>query len=139
LAQQGGVRALLDEQAVLHDEDEVGVDDRLQLVRHHHGGHVPARGVDHLDHRALDERVERARRLVAQQQRGPAEQRARHGDALPLAARERLVRVRVRVRARARARVRVRVRPESAWPRSPSPISPLHLPYISPTSPLHLP
>jgi hypothetical protein len=68
LAQQRGVRALLDEQAVLHDEDEVGVDDRLQLVRHHHGGHVPARGVDHLDHRALDERVERARRLVAQQQ-----------------------------------------------------------------------
>lgn len=84
------MRALLDEQAVFHDEDEVGVDDRLQLVRHHHGGHVLARGVDHLDHRALDERVERARRLVAQQQPRPLEQRARHGDALPLAARERL-------------------------------------------------
>ena len=84
LAQQRGVRALLDEQAVLHDEDEVGVDDRLQLVRHHHGGHVPARGVDHLDHRALDERVERARRLVAQQQRRPLEERALFLLLLPL-------------------------------------------------------
>ena len=33
---------VLDEQAVGHDEDEVGVDDRLQLVRHQHGGHVGA-------------------------------------------------------------------------------------------------
>ena len=48
----GRVRALLDEQAVGHDEDEVGVGDRLQLVRHQHGGHVGAGRVAH--HRDCD-------------------------------------------------------------------------------------
>ena len=86
--EQLGVRTLLDDVAVLHDEDDVGVADRRQAVRDDEAGPVAAqRG-----HRVLDQQlgpgVDRRRRLVEDQQLRCGEERPRDGEQLLLARRD---------------------------------------------------
>ena len=81
--------AALDDAAVIEHEDARRVADGRKPVRDHEGGaalhHLVERGL----HLALGGGVERARRLVEDQDRRVLQQRARNREALPLAARER--------------------------------------------------
>ena len=83
------VRALLDDLAVLHHEDEIGVADRREPVRDHEARAALAQR----RHRALDQhfgaRVDRRRRLVEDQDRRIREERARDRDQLLLAGADR--------------------------------------------------
>ena len=86
--EQLGVRALLDDAAVLHDEDEVGVADRREAVRDDEARAVgPQRRHGVLDEQ-LGARVDRARRLVEDEQRRVGEERAGDRDELLLAGRD---------------------------------------------------
>src|SRR5229473_3260849 len=80
--QKLGVAATLDDAAAVEHDDLVGVDDGRQPVGDHHGGAAAA----HLFQRALDlllgARVERAGRLIEQQDLRVLEDRA--GDRHPL-------------------------------------------------------
>src|SRR5215472_11962991 len=82
------VRAVLDDAAALDGEDAVGEAQRRQPV----GDDDDGASLRHLAHVLLDEAlrlgVERARRLVEDQDRWAVDERARDRDALALAARE---------------------------------------------------
>ena len=84
-------RADLQEPAKVHDADAVGEIERLLLVVGHEDGGDTEGALDGA-HRApqidADAGVQRAERLVQQQDLGPVRQGARQGDALLLAARE---------------------------------------------------
>src|SRR5579863_869184 len=84
--EQGLVRAAFDHLALVEDDDLVAVADGGQAVRHDQAGTAapPEREVDRL----LGERVERTGRLVEDKERGPAAQRPRDLQPLPLPARE---------------------------------------------------
>ena len=82
----GGCR--LDDRAFLHHADEVGVLHRRQPVRDDEGGAVLGELRQAPLHQPLRFGVERARRLVEQQDRRVLEDRARERQALALAARE---------------------------------------------------
>ena len=84
--EQAVVGAALGDLAVVEDDDLVGVPDGRQAVRDRDRGAARARGVDGLLDRLLGLRVERARGLVEDEDRGVLEQRARDRDALALAA-----------------------------------------------------
>jgi hypothetical protein len=79
---------LLDDVAHLHDDDLRGLAHGGQTVRDHDGGARLHEVVQRRLHDALARRVERRRRLVQQQHARVAQQRARDGDALLLAARQ---------------------------------------------------
>src|SRR5690606_15414796 len=86
--EQLGVRAALDDPAVLHDEDRVRVTDRREAVGdHERGAALAQRG-----HRMLDEhlgaRVDRARRLVEDEDRGVGEEGSRDRQQLLLPRRD---------------------------------------------------
>ncbi|TKW51306.1 hypothetical protein CTA1_2384 [Colletotrichum tanaceti] len=82
------VVAPLDDLAVGHDEDDVGVLDGGEAVGDHDHGAAALCGVEDGLDAALGLAVEGAGGLVEQQQRGPADEGAGDGDALLLAARE---------------------------------------------------
>ena len=82
------MRALLDEAAALEHEDAVGVADRAQPVRDHERGAADEQLVEALLDGALRLGVERARRLVEEQDRRPVVERASDRDPLLLAAGE---------------------------------------------------
>ena len=88
--EQFGVRPALDRLAAGEDDDLIHLDDRRQAMRR--PDHGPALG--DLEQRAVDRGlrglIERRRRLVQQQHRGIADDGAGNGDALALAARERI-------------------------------------------------
>ncbi|MFO0671754.1 MAG: hypothetical protein U0235_19335 [Polyangiaceae bacterium] len=81
------VRALLDELSFVHHEDAIGVDDGREAVRH---DDARAReGLQLLLHLELGVGVERARRLVEEQDGRVIDERAREREPLPLTAGER--------------------------------------------------
>src|SRR5450631_219336 len=80
------VGAALDDAATLEDDDLVGVAHGRKPMRDDQARHAPAPQV--LFHRRLARGIERAGRLVEDQDRGIAHQRARDLEALPLAAGE---------------------------------------------------
>ncbi|ESS36533.1 hypothetical protein P355_2306 [Burkholderia cenocepacia KC-01] len=82
------VGAVLDEPAVLHHEDAIGVDDGRQPVRDDEARAMLRDAHQFLLDRALRARVERRRRLVEHDDRRRLQQRARDRDPLPLAARQ---------------------------------------------------
>ena len=81
LATSSSCVAALDGDALLEDDDLVAVADRREAVRDDQAG--AAAGADVLVDRLLDQRVEGARRLVHDQDRRVAGERA--GDLEPLA------------------------------------------------------
>ena len=80
--------ALLDDPAVLHHQDRVGVANRRKTVGDHEAGAVGAQG----GHGVLDEhlgpRVDRARRLVEDEDRRVGQERSGDRHQLPLAGAE---------------------------------------------------
>ena len=81
VGEQAVVGALLDDAALIHDQDAVGGADRGEAVGDDEGGaplHQPVEGLLHL---ALALGVERRGRLVEEQDRRVLEDRARDGDA----------------------------------------------------------
>ena len=86
LRHQGGVSALLRGAPVGHHHHQIGVPHRGQAVRHHNGGAAPPQMGERLLHRRLAFRVQRAGRLVQQQNTRVAQQRARQRHPLALAA-----------------------------------------------------
>ena len=88
LREQLVVRALLDDPAVLEDDDQVGVADRREAVRDDERGPAVQQAAERLLDLALGADVDRARRLVEDQDPRVGEQRARERDELPLAERE---------------------------------------------------
>ncbi len=88
LADQGFVRSLGDDTAVVEDHDPVGLEHGRQPVRDDHDSAPIQKAIQGLLDEALALRVERARRLVEEKDRGVAQERARDGDPLPLAARQ---------------------------------------------------
>src|SRR3954462_2639927 len=87
-AQQIVVPAALDDLAGLDHQDGVGVHDRVEAVGDDEGRAVLAEVLDRLLDLALGFGIERRGGLVEQDDRRVADQRARHGDALALAARQ---------------------------------------------------
>ena len=77
--------ALLDDRAVLHHQDQVGVADRGQPVGDDEAGPVRAQRGHRLLHQHLGAGVDRAGRLVEDQQRRVGEERPGDGDQLLLA------------------------------------------------------
>ena len=82
------VRAARDDAAVIHDDDTVGLLHGGQPVRDDDRRALRHELFERLLHEQLALRVERARRLVEQQDRRILENRARDRDALPLPARQ---------------------------------------------------
>ena len=82
------VPALLVDGALLDDGDRVCVLDGGQAVRNHDGGPPHHDAVQRVLHNLLRLRVQRARRLVQQQNGGVLDDGAGDGDALLLPARE---------------------------------------------------
>ena len=82
------MRPLLDDPAVLEHDDQVGVADRRQAVRDDEGGPAVQQAPQRLLDLALGADVDRARRLVEDQDPRVGEQRAREGDELALAERQ---------------------------------------------------
>src|SRR5690606_2376398 len=74
--------------ATFHDDDPVGLADGREAVRDDDRRAVLHQPLERLLHGALAFRIERARRLVEQQDRRVLEERAGDRDALALAARE---------------------------------------------------
>src|SRR6266446_2787434 len=83
-------RALLDDQAVVHEHHAIGgVAGKAHFVADHDHGHAAfTQGAHDFEHRADQLGIERARRLVEQHHPGLERDRASAGDALLLAARE---------------------------------------------------
>src|SRR3954470_18131779 len=79
---------LLDDAAGVDDDDQVGVDDGRQAMRDDEGGAAGAHGVQRLLDPGLRLRIERAGRLVEQQDRSVLEQGPGDCQALALAAGE---------------------------------------------------
>ena len=88
-AQELGVGAGLDEPPVAEDQDAVARGDGGKPMRRGENGARPAGPIDPFEEKRLFLVVERARRLVKDEDRGVAHQGAREGDALALPARER--------------------------------------------------
>ena len=82
------VRALLDDLAVLEHDDQVGVADRREAVRDDERGPAVQEAAERALDLALGADVDRARRLVEDQDPRVGEQRARERDELALAERE---------------------------------------------------
>ena len=76
--------------AALDERDPVGEGDGRQPVGDDDGGAIGGQPLDGLVDLGLDPHVDRAGGVVEDQDRGVGEQRAGDGDALPLAARERV-------------------------------------------------
>src|SRR2546421_2250669 len=89
LAQELGVRALGDQRAALHDDDAIGVLHGGEAMRDRERGAPLLQRLERALYHELACRVERARRLVEQQDRAVGEQRPRDRQALALAAGER--------------------------------------------------
>ena len=83
-------RSLLDDAAVVHEDDAVGsLAGKAQLVANDQHGHAARLEVTHDgQHRANQLRIERRRRLVEQHDLGIKGERTGDGDALLLAARQ---------------------------------------------------
>ena len=80
----GGGTGLVGHAPVAQEHHPVGPRGQLRVVGHHHPGHAPlARGADQAHHRLRVDRVQRARRLVGQQQAPLPHHRP--GDRHPLA------------------------------------------------------
>lgn len=88
LADELGVRAHLDDAALLQDEDAVGVDDRREPVRDDERRPSLHQRFQRRLHRLLGLRVESESRLVEYQNARILEQCARDGESLPLAHRK---------------------------------------------------
>ncbi|TLS21369.1 uncharacterized protein PpBr36_10204 [Pyricularia pennisetigena] len=88
LLDQALVRALLDDAALGHDHDVVGLADGRELVRDHDGRPAHRRLVQRLLHDALGVRVQGAGGLVQEEHLWLRHHRARDGDALLLPARQ---------------------------------------------------
>nr|ACR35398.1 unknown [Zea mays] len=86
--QEVGVAAVLHDPPVLHDRDAVHPSDRRQPVRHQDGGPPLHQPLQRLLQHALRLRVQRARRLVQQQDGRVLEHRPGDGDPLLLPARQ---------------------------------------------------
>ena len=82
------MRALLDDDAVLEDDDQVGVADRREAVGDHERGAAVRGAAERVLDPPLGADVDRARRLVEDQDARVGEQRAGEGDELALAERE---------------------------------------------------
>jgi len=80
------VRAALHHAAGVEHRDHVGLADRGQAVRHDDGRPPHGRPVQRVLHRALRLRVQRAGRLVQEQDPGVPDEGAGEGDALLLPA-----------------------------------------------------
>src|SRR3954467_13887045 len=85
-SQQIVVEAALDDLAALDHQNGVGVHDGVEAVGDHDGGAVLAEMLDRLLHGFRGFRIQRRGRLVEQDDRRVADQRARYCDALALAA-----------------------------------------------------
>ena len=85
-AQQVVVLAVLDDLAALDHQNGVGVHDGVQAVGDHDGGAVLAEMLDRLLHALFGFGIQRGGRLIEQDDRRVLDQRARHRDALALAA-----------------------------------------------------
>ncbi|KGQ05651.1 hypothetical protein BBAD15_g9081 [Beauveria bassiana D1-5] len=79
----------LQELPVAQHKNHICILHRRQTMRHHDHGAAASRALKRRLDEALALRVERAGRLVEEQDAGLANQRARNGDALLLAARQR--------------------------------------------------
>ncbi len=80
--------AALDDAALVHDHDAVGVLDGAQTVRDHEGGAALHEGVHALLHHLLGARVNARRGLVQDERRRVGHRGARDGEKLALALRE---------------------------------------------------
>src|SRR5437867_3857284 len=85
---QLGVRAAVDDATFHQQQHEICVRDRGQVVRYHETGLTGHQAIECLAHGRLAFHVETGHRLVQNQDRGVANERARDGDALPLPAGE---------------------------------------------------
>ena len=83
------MRALLDDPAVLEHDDQVGVADRREAVGDDERGPAVQEAAERPLDLLLGADVDRARRLVEDQDPRVGEQGAREGDELALAERER--------------------------------------------------
>src|SRR5213596_2282380 len=83
-----GVRAAVDDATFLQQQHEICVRDRGQVVCDHETGLAGHQAIECLAHGRLAFHVETGHRLVQNQDRGVANERARDGDALPLPAGE---------------------------------------------------
>ena len=82
------MRSLLDDLAVLEDDDQVGVADRRQAVRDDERGPAVQQAAERVLDLPFGADVDRARRLVEDQDPRVGEQRPRERDELALAERE---------------------------------------------------
>ena len=82
------MRALLDDVAVLHDEDQIGIADGRQAMRDDERRAPLAERGHRLLQQQLGAGVDRRRRLVEDQHRRAGDERARDGDELPLSGRD---------------------------------------------------
>src|SRR6185503_12445962 len=85
---EGLPTALLDESSAIEDENPVSVANRRQAMCDDRDGHAAMQSLDRRLDGALGLVIQRARRLVEQQQGRTSEQRAGKADTLALAARE---------------------------------------------------
>ncbi len=83
------MRAFLDDTARLHHQDPVAGEHGCKAVRDHQRGAVGHQALERGLDQSLALGVERGGRLVEQKERRVAQDRARNGDALALAARQR--------------------------------------------------
>ena len=79
------MRALLDNVAVIHDQDEVGIHDRRQTVRDHKARTPAHKRVHGTADGKLGARIHARRRLIQNENRRVVEQHARNGQQLALA------------------------------------------------------
>ena len=84
--EQRRVGSVLDDRPVMEDDDAVEVGKCRQAMRDHHHGLVLHQGTQAVLDVPLGDRIERAGRLVEQQDRRVLEDSPRECDALPLAA-----------------------------------------------------
>ena len=79
----------LDDAALVHHQDAVAGEHGREPVRDHDGGALLHQPRERVLHQRLAFGIERGGRLVEQQERRVAQDRARNGDALALAAGQR--------------------------------------------------